>query len=412
MRSGWQAKSLDQLATVVNGGTPKTKVEKYWGGNNLWVTPAEMGKRKDPFINVTQRTLSNEGLQNSSASLVPASSVIMSTRAPIGHLVINTEPMAFNQGCRGMVPGDELDVKYLYYFLLGNVKLLNDLGTGATFKELSAGKLKSVPVPYPLLEEQKRIVTILDEAFAGIDTAIANTEQNLANSRELFESYLNVVFSQKGEGWSQVTLSEATGGIYTGPFGSLLHKSDYVENEIPLVNPAHITEVGIEADFRKTISKETAQRLKSYIMREGDIVIGRRGEMGRCAIVTAKEDGWLCGTGSFFIKSSSQCDSRYLVRLLRSEGCKRRLEKIAGGAVMPNLSNKDLGSFLIDFPPLAQQVSFVQKIDELHDEVQQLESIYNQKLESLKELKQSLLQKVFSGELTAEGDKLMDEAAA
>lgn len=298
----------------------------------------------------------------------------------------------------------EIDPEYLFYFL--SQDSFRDAGAkvmaGAVgHKRVPKEFIEDHQIPLPELEEQKRIVAILDEAFAGIDTAIANTEKNLANARELFESYLNIILTQKGEGWSQVTLSEVTGGIFTGPFGSLLHKSDYVENEIPLVNPAHITEVGIEADLRKTVSKETAQRLKSYIMHEGDIVIGRRGEMGRCAIVTEAEDGWLCGTGSFFIKSSSQCDSRYLVRLLRSEGCKRRLEKIAGGAVMPNLSNKDLSSFHVDLPPLVQQALLIQRIDELHEETHRLESIYQQKLDSLKELKQSLLQKAFSGELTA-----------
>jgi type I restriction enzyme, S subunit len=301
-----------------------------------------------------------------------------------------------------LLPSTDLDKSFLFYWITSEqvVKEINRTCTGARMPRANVNEVLKFDITIPPIEEQKRIVAILDEAFAGIDTAIANTEKNLANARELFESYLNSIFSQNGEGWSRMTLSEATGGIYTGPFGSLLHKSDYVENEIPLVNPAHITEVGIEADFRKTISKETAQRLKSYIMREGDIVIGRRGEMGRCALVTAAEDGWLCGTGSFFIKSSSRCDSRYLVRLLRSEGCKRRLEKIAGGAVMPNLSNKDLGNFHIDLPPLALQASFIQKIDELHAESQKLETIYQQKLKSLTELKQSLLQKAFSGELT------------
>ncbi|MDH4185658.1 MAG: restriction endonuclease subunit S [Nitrospira sp.] len=255
-------------------------------------------------------------------------------------------------------------------------------------------------VSYPrALPEQQRIVGILDEAFDGITTAKANAEKNLHNARALFESHLQSVFTQHSPGWVETTLTQATGGIFTGPFGSLLHKSDYVSNGIPLVNPAHITEVGIEPDLRKTVSKETALRLKSYIMREGDIVIGRRGEMGRCALVTEVEDGWLCGTGSFFIKPSSRCDTRYLVRFLRSEGCKRRLENIAGGAVMPNLSNTDLGNLHFELPPLDRQKSIVQEIDDLHEETQRLASIYQQKLAALDELKKSLLHQAFSGTL-------------
>jgi type I restriction enzyme S subunit len=215
----------------------------------------------------------------------------------------------------------------------------------------------------------------------------------------LFESHLQAVFTQRGEGWFSATLEKATGGVFTGPFGSLLHKSDYVIDGIPLVNPAHITSTGIEPDLHKTVSKETAERLSAYILRQGDIVIGRRGEMGRCALVTAVEAGWLCGTGCFFIKPSEQCDSGYLVRFLRSDTCKQKLEKIAGGAVMPNLSNTDLGNLLIDLPPLVWQKAIVEKIEAIVEETQRLESLYQKKLAAFDELKKSLLHQAFSGQL-------------
>jgi type I restriction enzyme S subunit len=286
---------------------------------------------------------------------------------------------------------------WLIYFLVHSN--LSEFVSGLTVPKLNQGSLREIPIPLPPLSEQQRIVGILDEAFDGIATAKANAEKNLQNARALFESYLQSVFTQRDEGWVETTLSRATDGIFTGPFGSLLHKSDYVANGIPLVNPAHITEVGIEPDLRKTVSKETALRLKSYIMREGDIVIGRRGEMGRCALVTEVENGWLCGTGSFFIKPSSRCDTRYLVRFLRSESCKARLEKIAGGAVMPNLSNTDLGGLKFHLPPLDIQKTIVREIDDLHEETQRLESLYQRKLAALDELKKSLLHQAFSGQL-------------
>ncbi len=254
-------------------------------------------------------------------------------------------------------------------------------------------------LPIPPVAEQKRIVGILDEAFEGIATAKANAEQNLRNSRALFESHLASVFDRGDSDWRELTLAEATGGVYTGPFGSLLHKSDYIENGIPLVNPAHITETGIEADPRKTVSEATAARLKNYIMSKGDIVIGRRGEMGRCAVVTEKEDGWLCGTGSFFIKPSPRCDTRLLVRYLRSETCKARLEKIAGGAVMPNLSNTDLGNLVVHLPPLAQQETLVEEIDRFHEASLRLAAACEGKLEALEALRKSLLHQAFSGQL-------------
>ena len=299
---------------------------------------------------------------------------------------------------------DKLYNRYLKYYLNSNdvKQLAKSSISGSGVGNLNVGTVRKFPIPLPPIPEQKHIVAILDQAFADIEQARGKTEQNLKNARELFESYLQQVFSQRGDGWVESTLGEVTGGIYTGPFGSLLHKSDYIENGIPLVNPAHITALGIEVDNRKTVSKETAERLSSYIMEEGDVVIGRRGEMGRCALVTSQESGFLCGTGSFFIKSSSRCDSGYLVRYLRSASCVARLEKIAGGAVMPNLSNKDLSNFAILLPPIEKQIEILELIDILSEETEKVALTYQKKLDSLDELKKSILQKAFSGELSKE----------
>ena len=105
------------------------------------------------------------------------------------------------------------------------------------------------------------------------------------------------------------------------------------------------------------------------------------------------------GTGSFMIKPSNRCDPRYLVRLLRSEGCKKRLEAIAGGAVMPNLSNTDLSNFSVLLPPISQQRAVLDEIDVLAEETQRLEAVYERKLAALDELKKSLLHQAFSGQL-------------
>jgi len=240
---------------------------------------------------------------------------------------------------------------------------------------------------------------VLDEAFEGLATAKANAEKNLQNARALFESHLQSVFTQHGSGWVDTTLGEATGGVFTGPFGSLLHKRDYVKDGVPLVNPAHITDTGIEPDSSKTVSEKTARHLGNYLMRKGDIVIGRRGEMGRCAVVTDVEDGWLCGTGSFFIKSSKRCEPHFLVRFLRSSACKASLEKLAGGAVMPNLSNTALAGLPISLPPIAKQHELIDELDDLAAETQRLAVIYEQKLVALEALKKSLLHQAFTGEL-------------
>lgn len=191
----WTYVALGDVTTIINGGTPKSKVAAYWDGDVQWLTPKDMGKMSGREIGVTPRTISKEGLAKSSARLAPPQSVILSTRAPIGHLAINTTAMAFNQGCRGLVAGKKLDHLYLFYFLGANRELLNELGTGTTFKELSATNLKSVKIPLPPLEEQKRIVAKLNQAFTALDRARAHAEANLADAGELFAAKLTQVSS-------------------------------------------------------------------------------------------------------------------------------------------------------------------------------------------------------------------------
>lgn len=412
MKEGWGKTTIEHVAKVINGGTPKTKTPEYWGGSILWITPAEMSNLSTPYLADSRRTLTEEGLKGSSAALVPPKSVILSTRAPIGHLIINTKPMAFNQGCRGIIPNHELNYKYLYYFLLSSVSLLNDLGSGTTFKELSASKLKKVKIPLPPLSEQKRIVTILDDAFASIDAAIANTEKNLANARELFDSYLDSVFSQRGDGWVEKPLIHFVDSVSTGPFGSLLHKSDYVSVGVPLVNPVNIVGEEVIPDEKKMISDEKKETLQSYILKKGDIVIARRGEIGRCAVITDRQKGWVCGTGCFFIRPGGEINPHLLAHLLRSFSYRTQLERLSSGATMLNLSNSALKNLKIVIPSMSEQNKIADQIMEFKDQFQEVQSIYQQKLIALAELKQSLLQKAFSGELTADkadSKDIMDE---
>ena len=250
------------------------------------------------------------------------------------------------------------------------------------------------------ISEQKRIVSIVDEAFEAIDIAIDNTKQNLTNARELFDSYLNAIFTQKGDEWKEKKLDEIGGKVSTGPFGSLLHKSDYIFGGIPIVNPANIEENKIIPNFNKTISPDVARRMHAYILKQNDVVVGRRGEIGRCAVVGEEEAGWLCGSGSFFINPFENVNSIFLAHLIRSVPYRSKLEELASGATMLNLSNQSLSDLVIAMPSIDEQNQITNKLDDLRTETQRLEAIYQQKLTALNELKQSILHKAFTGELT------------
>lgn len=192
----WEEKTLGEVCELVNGSTPKTKVLEYWNGDHCWITPAEMNNNNDPYKNNTKRKITDAGLSSCSTTLMPINSVILSSRAPIGHLIINTVEMAFNQGCKGLIPKGQISYKFLYYFLLGKNNYLNSLGTGTTFLELSGKVLKNVLIPYPeSLEEQKRIVDVLDSLSTKTKQLEALYENKLASLKELKQSLLQKAFS-------------------------------------------------------------------------------------------------------------------------------------------------------------------------------------------------------------------------
>ena len=184
------SKNLNEVCDIYNGGTPDTKNKLYWGGNNQWLTPKDMGKLLNENISTTLRQITDEGLKNSSANLIPKNSVIMSSRAPIGHLAINTVTMAFNQGCKGLVPKTNLMTKYLYYFLFSSKKLLNDLGTGTTFMEISSKTLSSIKINVPSLEIQKNIINKFDLIFYNLLTLKNINKKQIENYKSLINAII------------------------------------------------------------------------------------------------------------------------------------------------------------------------------------------------------------------------------
>jgi type I restriction enzyme S subunit len=384
---------------VVNGGTPKTGVPEYWDGPHQWLTPAEMGKRATPYVAQTERTITDGGLQNSSARMLPALSVILSSRAPIGHLVINTVPMATNQGCKGLVPRDGLDCKYLYYYLVSIVPLLNELGTGATFKELSGGKLKEVPIPVPPLPEQHRIVAILDEAFDGIATAKANAEQNLQNARALFDTFLNAVYLGRGaDTWPMRRL----GDVFEIGSSKRIHERDWSPSGVPFYGGKEIVKL---AKFGHAVSNAyiSEQKYHDYaskydMPKPGDILITARGTIG-VGYVVQKSDRFYYKDGNIIsMRAKEAANPHFLLYAFRSKALADQLGELSGTTVthLPLEKAKEL---LLRMPEVSIQDAVVKQSMEFEGETQRLESLYQQKLTALDDLKKSLLHQAFSGQL-------------
>jgi type I restriction enzyme, S subunit len=163
--------------------------------------------------------------------------------------------------------------------------------------------------------------------------------------------------------WATVRLGEVA-EVKTGPFGSLLHQHDYVNGGIPLVNPMHIVDGRIVPDGRHAIAPEKACELANYRLAEGDVVLGRRGEMGRCAVVRKADHGFLCGTGSLIIRPGSLLSSEYLGLLLSSKNMARAMEQSSLGSTMPNLNQTVVANLALQLPPLDDQLRIAAVLDQ------------------------------------------------
>lgn len=399
---GWKRLQLGDIAAINYGYTAKASIDNV-GPKFLRITDIQddmVNWSTVPYCPIDEADLKKH-------KLLDQDIVFARTGATTGksYLVCNPpESIAASYLIRLRVQDPDVSAKFIskYFQTYEYWDSVSSGISGSAQGGFNASKLAALVVSIPPLPEQERIVSIVDQAFEGIDRAIVNTQKNLTNARELFENYLNSVFTQRGDEWVEKKLSEIGGKVFTGPFGSLLHKSDYISNEIPIVNPANIEDGEIVPNFNKTVSQDVVTRLKAYVLNENDIVIGRRGEIGRCAVVREEQAGWLCGSGSFFIKTFENVDSVFLTHLFRSARYRNQLEALSAGATMQNLSNQALSGLLIAVPPLDEQNRITNKLDELRAETQRLEVIYRQKLAALTELKQSILQKAFTGELTTD----------
>ena len=371
MKNNWQTKKLGEVCEVVNGGTPKTNVQRYWDGSILWITPKDMGKLDSFFVADTGRKITEAGLKNSSAKVIPADSIILSTRAPIGHLAINKKEITTNQGCKGLIPKNDLNVYFLFYFLKMSVDLLNSLGSGTTFKELSGTKLKEVEIPLPPLPEQQRIVAILDKAFTAIATAKENAGKNLQNARELFESYLQSVDAEKE---SLGTLVDITTGKLDA--NAATEKGQYpfftCSREIFAIDKFAFDCEAILLAGNNAVGDFNVKHYK-----------GKFNAYQRTYVITVNKE--------------SRVLYRYLYFQMLKSLKEFRTKSVGAGTKFLKLGMiKDLR---IALPSLPEQRFIVSKLDALSLETKKLEAIYRQKLADLDELKKSVLEKAFSGDL-------------
>jgi len=304
---------------------------------------------------------------------------------------------------------DLIETKYLYYFILTQMNIIEKkMFLGAAIKHLQKKDFKNLEVPLPSLEEQKRIIQILDEIFNSISQSKENAEKNLKNAKELFESYLEEIFLNPKENWEEKKLEELSkkkNAIVSGPFGSNLKVKDYIDEGIPLIRLQNIQRrLFLDKDI-KYISPEKAEELKSHSFIKGDVVLAKLGiPIGKtCRVPDEFEEGIIVADVVRIRLDKDKVDYDFITYFLNSNNSTKQLTGNIVGATRPRVNLSNVREIKLSLPKsISEQKQIVQKLDALSKEIKELETIYKQKIKDLEELKKSMLHKAFSGELTKE----------
>ena len=310
-------------------------------------------------------------------------------------------PAALNQrvGCIRPLEG-RLTVKYLYYFLRQR-SFMDDCtksSKGVAQLNLSTKWLENYTLPVPTLDEQQRIVDRIEELFSELNKA----EETLLKIKSQLEVYKQAVLKEAFEDFSdgaKVEIDSIVDDIRIGPFGTMLHKEDYVTGGIPVINPQHIKNLKIVPTSNVTISVEKAEELNSYRLRPNDIIMGRRGQMGRTAHITENEDGWICGTGSITFRMKKEFSAEFYAKVLSSPEVVRYLEENATGTTMKNLNEKIVKHIPVPYLTRKQQDALIGELDYKISICTNTNKCIDVTLLKLKSLRQSILKEAFEGKL-------------
>lgn len=386
------------------GGTPlKNNKLFYTEGNIPWLLSGEVGQKN---ITETKNFITQAGLDGSSAKIFPVNSILIAmygaTAGEVGILRCNAST---NQAVCAIYPNEKVIPEYLYYFFLNHKELLVAQAVGNAQPNISQQKIKNTEIDLPLISEQKRIVAILDQAFADIEQTRAKTEQNLKNARELFESYLQQVFSQRGDGWIECPL----GSICNFKHGFAFKSEYFTENsDLVLLTPGNFFEEGGYKDRGNKQKYYDGPFPKDFLLTKNSLLVAMTeqavGLLGSPALVP-DDDIFLHNQRLGLVELTSEFEGKvsmeFLFHLFNTKHFRSKVQETASGAKVRHTSPKKMQMITVSLPnDINDQRIIAQKLFCLKEKSLELEGFYSQKLLYLDELKKSILQKAFAGELS------------
>jgi len=389
MRSGWQRKPLGDLCEIRTGRKDVNQ------GNPQGAYPF--------FTCARTHTFSDEYSFDAEALLIAGN-------GDVGTVTYYQGKFEAYQRTYVLLAFKNVLPRFLFLALEGTLKAtVAAQKLGNTMPYIKKGMLTDFEVPLPPLLEQRRIIAILDEAFEGIAAAVANAEKNLANARELLESYLYSVFTQKGEGWVENKLGDLCHGV---EYGTASKSSP--DGAIPVLRMGNLQNGTIVWD--DLVYTSGKKEINKYMLEPGDVLFNRTNSaehVGKAAVYQGERPAIFAGYLIRIHRDKSRLEADYLNYYLNSSLAREHGRRVMSRSVnQANINGTKLKEYRIRLPSLRVQQDISQALNSLSSATRRLESCYCRKLTTLDRLKQSLLRKAFAGELTSEPAQTLKEALA
>lgn len=409
MKTGFPTKPLGDACDIIGGGTPSKANSAFYGGDIPWATVRDM---HSDFINDTQHKITQDAVVGSSSKIIPAGSVIIATRVGLGKVCIINQPTAINQDLRGIIPKKEksIDTKFLFYWFQSQSEIIINAGTGATVQGVKLPFVKSLLLPDISLNKQKRIVEVLDIALTKIDRLEAIAKRQIANEKALKGSILDALFESIKTNTKAFTEPLKDLAVLKGRIGwKGLTAKEYTE-EGPLFLSVHSLNYGDYVDYRDAfhISQDRYDESPEIMLQKDDILICKDGAgIGKLGVIPELIAPTTINSSLLLIRHGEKIRAKYLYYCLLSPYFQEIVQSRLEGATTPHLYQRDIKDFPVHVCSLNEQDEVIKKLDTIFSKSRKFLEAQRKKLAALSELRQSLLEKAFSGELVDMADQVV-----
>lgn len=394
--SDWEVKKIEDVASVVGGGTPSTFNSNYWNGDINWYTPTEIGLNK--FTHESKRKITKEGLDNCSAKILPIGTILLTSRANIGDASILKSEGCTNQGFQSLIAKAIIDNDFLYYLVLTIKSILLQNASGSTFLEISPSKVKTILIPLPPTKaEQIAIANALNDA----DALISQLEKLIAKKRNIKQGAMQELLKPK-EGREVKTFEEIADkkikwSITGGPFGSNLKSSDYTKDGIRIIQLQNIGDGKFINEYEIFTSQKKADELLSCNIYPNEIILSKMGDpVARACIIPDFHKRYLmCSDGIRLVVDNKLYDSYFIYVYINFSKFRIQAENASTGTTRKRIGLKELKTLKIICPNKSEQIQIAQILSDMDAEIKVLEK----KLEKYKMIKQGMMQNLLTGKI-------------